>query len=147
VNSTTSNRHRGFTLIEVMLVMVIIVILASFAVVGLGNARDKARKNQAKAQVEIFRSAIESYCNDINDYPSTQSGLESLRYCPSDIPNPAKWGPRPYLDRELPPDPWDQPYQYCCPGRINGDSFDVWSLGPDRQDNTQDDIGNWTMQN
>jgi general secretion pathway protein G len=59
--------------------------------------------------------------------------------------NPTKWN-GPYLDTEIPADPWGQPYQYCEPGRINSDSFDVWSMGPDRQDNTADDIGNWQTQ-
>jgi general secretion pathway protein G len=145
VNSSRSARRRGFTLIEVMLVMVIIVIMASFAVVAIGRSQAKAKINQAKIQVSSFKTNIELFNIDIGYYPSTQSGLEALRRCPSDIPNTAKWGPTPYMDTEIPLDPWDQPYQYCTPGRINTDSFDVWSLGPDRQDNTADDIGNWTM--
>ncbi|MCC6126813.1 MAG: type II secretion system major pseudopilin GspG [Pirellulales bacterium] len=146
MNSSTNNPRRGFTLIEVMLVMVIIVILASFAVVAVGRNRARSQINQAKIQVGHFKTAIELFNIDIGYYPSTQSGLESLRNCPPDIPNPAKWGPTPYMDTEIPLDPWDQPYQYCAPGRINIDSFDVWSLGADRQDNTPDDIGNWPMQ-
>jgi general secretion pathway protein G len=143
VNSIRSSRHRGFTLIEVMLVMVIIVILASFAVVAVGRNQARAKVYQAKTQVGAFKSAIELFNIDVGYYPSTQSGLDALRRCPSDLPNPSKWGPTPYIDSEIPLDPWDRPYQYCAPGRINNDSFDVWSIGPDGQDNTADDIGNW----
>jgi general secretion pathway protein G len=143
VKISQGSRRRGFTLIEVMLVMVILVILASIAVVAIGRNAARAHINQAKLQVGAFKTAIDLYNLDIGYYPSTQSGLQALRSCPSDISNPAKWGPTPYLETDIPLDPWDRPYQYCYPGKYNPDSFDVWSLGPDGQDNTADDIGNW----
>jgi general secretion pathway protein G len=142
---SSRNIRRGFTLIEIMLVMAIIVIIASFAVVAIQRARGRAQINQAKIQVSAFDSAIELFCTDTGSYPTTsnQSGLQALRNCPSDLANPAKWGPTPYLKTDIPPDPWGREYQYCQPGRHNPDTFDVWSLGPDGQDNTADDIGNW----
>jgi general secretion pathway protein G len=129
-----------------MLVMVIIVIMASVAVVAIGRSRAKSQINQARIQVGAFKSAIELFNIDIGYYPSTQSGLNALIQCPSDVPNASKWGPTPYLDTAIPLDPWGRPYQYCCPGRMNPNSFDVWSMGPDGQDNTADDLGNWLIQ-
>jgi len=61
------------------------------------------------------------------------------------LPNPSKWD-GPYLDRDVPKDPWGNPYQYGSPGPYNPDSFDVWSLGPDGVNGTQDDIGNWSQE-
>jgi general secretion pathway protein G len=123
--------------------MAIIVIIASFAVVAIQRTRGRAQINQAKIQVGAFKTALGLYANDIGYFPSTTGGLQALRNCPSELPNPQKWGPTPYIDTEIPFDPWDREYQYCQPGKHNTDSFDVWSLGPDGQDNTADDVGNW----
>jgi len=61
----------------------------------------------------------------------------------ADAKNAAKWGPQPYMDKQIPNDPWERPYQYMSPGKKNTTSFDVWSFGPDGNDGTADDIGNW----
>jgi general secretion pathway protein G len=142
VNISRSSRRRGFTLIEVMLVMTIIVIMASFAVMAYGPIQKRAYINQAKIQVQAFKDAIDRFNLDIGFYPQD---LTNLRTPPNGLPNPAKWD-GPYLGTDIPADPWGRYYQYQAPGRHNPDSFDVWSLGPDGQDNTNDDIGNWTMQ-
>jgi general secretion pathway protein G len=128
-------------LIEVMLVMTIIVIMASFAVVAVGRFQRKAQANQAKIQVQALKTAIDGYNLDIGMYPPD---LTALRNPPGGLPNPQKWQ-GPYLDTEVPADPWGRYYQYQSPGRQNTDTFDVWSLGPDGSDNTADDVGNWTM--
>jgi general secretion pathway protein G len=141
VKSSRKNR-RGFTLIEIMLVMAIIVIIASGAVLAIQRTRGRAKIDQAKMYVGVFKTALGLYANDIGYYPSTQEGLQALRNCPSSLPNPQKWGPTPYIETDVPLDPWDREYQYCNPGRHNPD-FDIWSLGPDGQDNTADDVGNW----
>ena len=141
MNGLRSSRRRGFTLIEVMLVMTIIVIMAAFAVMAYGPIQRKAYINQAKIQVQSFKTCIDRFNLDIGFYPQS---LDDLRQAPGGLPNPAKWD-GPYLGTDVPPDPWGRPYQYVAPGRHNPDSFDVWSLGPDGQDNTADDIGNWTM--
>jgi general secretion pathway protein G len=142
VKGTRSSRRRGFTLIEVMLVMTIIVIMASFAVMAYGPIQRRAYVNQAKIQVQAFKDAIDRFNLDVGFYPSD---LQDLRNPPSGMNNPAKWD-GPYLGTEIPADPWGRYYQYVAPGKRNPDSFDVWSMGPDGNDNTADDVGNWTMQ-
>jgi general secretion pathway protein G len=138
----TNRRRTGFTLMEVLLVLVIIVILGSLAVGMFTNTQARANIRAAKAQVGLLKTPLNTYFLDMNEYPTTAQGLDALRRAPSDVANPAKWG-GPYLDQDLPPDPWGRPYQYAYPGTRNVDSFDIWSLGPDGQDGTADDVGNW----
>jgi general secretion pathway protein G len=132
-------RKGGFTLMEVLLVMTILVILASFAVGTYSGVRARTNKAAAKAQVLLLKSAIATYEGTVNAFPTN---LQALRTCPQDLPDPTKWA-GPYLDTDIPLDPWDNPYQYAYPGQHNPDSFDVWSFGPDRVNGTPDDIGNW----
>lgn len=131
----------GFTLMEVLLVMVIIVMLGAFVGVAIKNAQGKANANAAKAQIQQLTTPIEMYRMDINSYPSTSQGLAALGQAPGDLANQSKWQ-GPYLEKAVPLDPWDNPYQYMSPGNRSTD-FDLWSFGPDGQDGTADDIGNW----
>ncbi|OHB77085.1 MAG: type II secretion system protein GspG [Planctomycetes bacterium RBG_16_64_10] len=131
-------RRPAFTLIEVLMVLVILVILGSFAVTIFTGTQDKARIDQAKAQIGLIEPAARLYQLHMNDYPRT---LDDLVVQPSDVPNPAKWG-GPYMER-IPLDPWEGQYLYAYPGKQNPQKFDVWSAGPDRMDGTDDDIGNW----
>jgi general secretion pathway protein G len=138
-----NNRRRdGFTLIEVLLVMAILVVLASLAAVNIGSARRKAKIDAAKSQVGMFKTPLQMYELAIGSYPTTAQGLDALRTAPSDLPNASKWD-GPYLESPVPLDPWENAYQYVAPGTHNTDSFDVWSNGPDGQSGTEDDIGNW----
>jgi general secretion pathway protein G len=135
-------RKGGFTLIEVLLVMAILVILAGFAVGTYQGVKARTDRSAAKAQVLLLKSTIETYQATVDSYPSS---LQALRTCPQDLPDPTKWA-GPYLDADVPLDPWGNPYQYACPGQHNPDSFDVWSYGPDRVNGTPDDIGNWSQE-
>ncbi len=135
-------RRRGLTLIEVLLVLAILVIIASLAVTAYGPMQRKAYIRAAKTQIGAFDTPLELFYQDLNSYPSTQQGLEALRQAPADLVNPGKYS-GPYLGTPVPLDPWDRPYQYECPGKYNPDKYDVWSLGPDGADGTDDDIGNW----
>jgi general secretion pathway protein G len=137
---SSSRRDRGFTLIEVLLVLVILVVLASLAVVAYGPIQRRYKVNAAKAQIGLFKTALETYQVTVESYPTTQEGLQSLRYRPADAQEGSKWD-GPYLDTEVPLDPWGHQYQYACPGQKNQDSFDVWTISPDGQE-----IGNWNEQ-
>ncbi len=135
-------RHRGFTLVEVLLVLVILVIIASLAVTAYGPIQKRAYTNATKTQIGAFETPLEAYRLDINDYPSTQQGLEALRTAPSDIADPDKWA-GPYLGKPVPLDPWGSPYQYEYPGTHDETKPDIWSFGPDMINGNDDDIGNW----
>ncbi len=138
-----SRRRRGFTLIEVLLVLVILVLLASMSVPLYQSYQRQANFKAAKSQIGLFETAIEGFQLNIGSYPTTEQGLGALLGPPADLPNPAKWE-GPYLKgNEIPLDPWGTPYQYRFPGDRNPTGYDLWSLGPDRTDGTEDDVGNW----
>ena len=137
--SCPRRRKSGFTLIEVLLVLTILVILASFVVLQFTGIQQRANIQAAKTQVGLVADAVGLYEATVNSYPSS---LQALRAAPQDLPDPTKWA-GPYLKTDLGNDPWGNPYQYACPGTHNPDSFDVWSFGPDRVNGTPDDIGNW----
>ena len=133
------------------------VVLAIAILSGCGkretDAGDKGREaiNIAKTQIGLFVTALGRYQQSVGNFPTTKQGLQALRTRPPDLPKPKKWN-GPYLNPEvslhplnleLPLDPWGHPYHYRLPGTHNPDSFDVWSVGPDGVDGSEDDIGNW----
>ena len=142
-SSRHSRRRRGFTLIEVLLVLVILVIIGSLAVVAYGPIRRSALEKAAEAQIKAFKTPLQAYSIELGDFPGTSQGLDALRNQPSDLAVPEKWN-GPYLDSEVPLDPWGNPYRYENPGKYQIDWPDIWSYGADGMDGTEDDIGNWT---
>jgi general secretion pathway protein G len=128
----------GFTLMEVLLVLVILVVLASLAVNVFSGTQDKADRSAAAAQVGLYKRAIDLYRLNTRQYPSD---LQELVTKPNDATLASRWG-GPYMDK-IAKDPWDNDYRFAAPGKHNPDSFDVWSVGPDGQDGSADDIGNW----
>jgi len=139
-DSLHRERSAGFTLMEVLLVLVILVVLASMAVTIFGGTQEQAMKDAAKGQIGIFKSAIGLYKHHTWSYPE---GLEGLFTRPGDAKLAERWA-GPYLDvTKVPLDPWEREYKFAAPGKHNTDSFDVWSVGPDGQDGSDDDIGNW----
>ena len=137
----SNSRTAGFTLIEVMVVVVILGILAAVLVPKVMDRPDEARKVKASQDIRALEAALNLYKLDNYDYPTTDQGLEALVNQPGGSPEPANWKEGGYIDR-LPADPWQQPYQYLSPGAHG--SIDIYSTGPDRQP-SEDDIGNWTM--
>ena len=133
-NRLSSNRRarRGFTLMEVLLVLAILVILGGTATFFFAGMQTNANKRAALTQINATKSFWAAYRMDVGQYPAT---LDDLYTQPADLANPAKWG-GPYIDKPIPPDPWGNPYQYTP----SGDQFKVWSWGPDGTDNTEDDI-------
>jgi general secretion pathway protein G len=134
----TSRRDRGFTLIEVLLVLVILVVLASLATVNILSAQKKAKINSAKVQVELLDKALQTYYLDVGSFPSASVGLQALRVESPDVQGTNKWA-GPYLDRDIPADPWGKPYEYMYPPRMNRDKPDISTVSPDNQV-----IGNWS---
>jgi general secretion pathway protein G len=130
--------RQGFTLMEVLLVLMILVVLASMAVTIFGGTQDQALKDAAKGQVGVFKSAVNLYKFHTKNYPAS---LKELIDKPADSKVAERWH-GPYIDKP-PVDPWDNEYKIAVPGKHNTESFDVWSTGPDGQDGTADDIGNW----
>lgn len=132
---------RGFTLIEVMVVVVILSVLAAIVVPRIMDRPEQARRVKAEQDLRALVSALNLYRLDNFRYPTTDQGLQALVEEPQQAPQAKNWKSGGYLDR-LPEDPWGQEYQYLAPGE-QGD-FDLYSLGPDAQ-LPDDDIGNWML--
>lgn len=139
MSSLRNRRRRGFTLMEVLLVLVILAVLGSLAAISVDAINKRANRKAAESQIGLFKTPIQMYQMAVGSYPPT---LDALRTAPGDLPNPDKWD-GPYLDKTIPLDPWDNQYQYVAPGQHNADSYDIWSMGPDGVSGTDDDIGNW----
>lgn len=133
-------KQTGFTLIEVMVVVVILGILAAVVVPNIMNKPDEARVSKAKQDVRALEAALNAYKLDNYDYPSTEQGLAALVKKPSGNP-PAKHWNGPYV-KKVPMDPWHNPYQYMNPG-VHGD-IDIFSTGKN-VNSPDDDIGNWNL--
>ena len=134
-----ATQMRGFTLVEVLLVLIILVIIGSIVVPNLFGVKDKADIDAARAQVNAMSTVMDLYRLDLNKYPST---IKDLTEAPSDSAQADKWS-GPYLKSAMKPDPWGNEYQYASPGKKNTSSYDLWSNGPDGQSGSEDDIGNW----
>jgi general secretion pathway protein G len=130
----------GFTLLELLVVMVIIGLLASYVGPKYFAQLGKSETKAAKAQIESLAKALDTYRLDIGHYPNSEQGLTALNTAPS---GEAKWQ-GPYLAKNLPIDPWGKPYFYKMPGE-HGD-FDVWTLGSDGTTGgteSASDVGSW----
>ena len=142
-NSLPRNASRGFTLIEVMVVIIIIGIMAALIVPRVMSRPDEARVVAAKQDIASIMQALKLYKLDNMHYPTTEQGLQALVTKPAIAPIPQNWKKGGYLER-LPKDPWGNPYQYLQPG-LHGD-VDVSSLGADGAPGGEDndaDIGSW----
>lgn len=133
-------KQSGFTLIEVMVVVVILGILAAVVVPNIMNKPDEARVSKAKQDVRALEAALNAYKLDNYDYPSTEQGLNALVKKPSGSPPANHWN-GPYV-KKVPLDPWHHPYQYMNPG-VHGD-IDIFSTGKN-VNSPDDDIGNWNL--
>ncbi len=156
------NARRAFTLLEILVVLAIIGMLVGLAVNNIGKALDNARIDSTKIFVRTsLKTPLALYKNDNGDYPSTTDGLQALLTAPAGATN---WR-GPYLDVTpagvMPKDAWQQDYRYAYPGTHSAGATatqslggtnptatvittpDVWSIGPDHIDGTEDDIGNW----
>ncbi len=137
-NHSRAQRRRGFTLIELMLVMVILGILAAIVVPKFSGRSEQARIAAAKTQISTFGTALDAFEVDNGFYPRGKSGLTDLVTPPRNATN---WK-GPYMQGDIPQDPWQQPYVYECPGKHNPSGYDLSSLGPPGGNNI---IANWTV--
>jgi len=126
-----SRRSRGFTLLEMLVVLVIIGLLAGLVGPRLFSKVDQSKVTTAVTQVKLLRGAIENVRLDIGRYPTAEEGLALLSKPPADAALASRWR-GPYLDDALPMDPWNKPYQYSLPG-ADGHGFALFSLGSDGQ--------------
>lgn len=146
-NSPTSPRpasEQGFTLIEMMVVVVILGLLATVVLINVLPAQDRAMREKARADISVLEQAMESYRLDNFAFPSTEEGLSALVTPPAGMKRPDRYREGGYV-RRLPKDPWGNPYQYQQPGRRG--AIDIYSFGADGQEGGEKndaDIGNWS---
>lgn len=140
MENRTSNR--GFTLIEMLVVLVIIGMLAGLVGPKLFTKVDSSKVQTAQTQVKMFKGALETLRLDIGRFPTEAEGLALLNTAPSDEKVRGRWR-GPYLDEDMPRDPWGNPYQYSLPG-TNNQPFALYSLGADGKrggENFDADVG------
>lgn len=133
-----SNNQKGFTLIEVMVVIIILGLIAALVVPRITGRVDEAKVEATKIQMKAVKDALEQYKLDNGIYPTTEQGIKALVEKPQIPPLPNRW--RQYLDK-IPQDAWGRDFLYLSPG-INH-PYELRSLGPDGKEDTEDDIDIW----
>ena len=144
-----NRRNEGFTLIEILVVVLIIGLLTAVLATNLFSRADDAKYQLAKTQLRQLEQSLELYRLDNGHYPSADQGLEALVREPSIEPRPRRYPAGGYVKRESISDPWGMTYQYRLPGSYNTHSFDLMSFGPDGLEGGEGsdaDIGNWDVE-
>lgn len=124
--------RRGFTLIEILVVMIVLAILATLVAPNVFRNVDTAKETTARTQIEMLGAALDAYRLDNGRYPTTEQGLAALQAAPTSEPRPANWR-GPYLRKEVPPDPWGRQYVYRFPASNGKPGFELGSHGADGQ--------------
>jgi general secretion pathway protein G len=140
MSTSHKQQHNGFTLLELLVVMVIIGLLAGYVGPRYFSQIGKSEVKAARAQIDALGKALDQYRLDTGQYPSTEHGLAALNAPPA---GEMRWA-GPYLQKAVPLDPWGKPYQYVSPGQYS--EYDLFSLGKDGQaggTDTSADIVNW----
>jgi general secretion pathway protein G len=127
----------GFTLIEIMVVIIILGLLATLVIPNITGYTEKAKREKARADIASLEGALELFKADSGFYPSTEQGLEALIIKPSTGRIPAKWMEGGYFKKGVPLDPWGNRYVYSAPGR-HGEGYEIISLGTDGQESDDD---------
>ena len=140
---------RGFTLIELMVVVVILGILAGLIIPRIMGRPEEAKQLKARMQIEQLEQALKLYCLDNGEYPTTEQGLTALVEKPTIEPIPQRWREGGYLEKgKVPRDPWKNSYVYISPGSHSTD-FDLESYGADGEDGGEGkyaDVENWNLE-
>ncbi|MBO2914867.1 type II secretion system major pseudopilin GspG [Enterobacter sichuanensis] len=136
----TFKTQRGFTLMELMVVIVILGVLASLVVPNLMGNKDRADRQKAVSDIVALENALDMYKLDNHRYPTTDQGLDALVVAPTLTPLAENYNPEGYI-RRLPADPWGNEYVLISPGEHG--AIDISSTGPDGEIDTADDINNW----
>lgn len=137
-----NNKQQGFTLLEVMVVIVILGIIASMVVPNLIGNQELAAKQKTEVDIRYLEGQLDMYKLRNGFYPTTEQGLQALVNAPTTQPVPRSY-PEGGFIRRLPQDPWGEEYILVSPGAIG--YLDIFSKGPDRTEGTDDDIGNWNL--
>lgn len=135
-------RNRAFTLIELLLVLVILGVLAALVVPKFAGRSEQAKITAAKTDISRIEVALDAFEIDNSRFPTSQEGLRALYERPS---NSETWK-GPYLKRGVPKDPWQNEYIYEYPGRYNENGYDLYSMGPDLRQGSEDDVTNWSLE-
>lgn len=133
-----NSRRRGFTLVEIMIVVIIIAALAGMVVPRLIGRSEEAKKRIASADIRTLQTQLKLFRLDNDRFPNNSEGINALLRKPAG----AQGWSAPYIEKEA-VDPWNQPYKYRYPATRSSSEFDVYSVGPDGDDGSEDDIGNW----
>jgi general secretion pathway protein G len=131
-------KQDGFTLLEIMLVVGIIILILGVAINKLGPTTGIAKDMRVRADIQAINTQLRLYESMNGFFPTTEQGLRALVVQPESEPKPSRWY---QLFKEMPKDPWNNEYIYLSPGRKNPESYDLYSAGPDRTLDTADD--NW----
>jgi general secretion pathway protein G len=133
--NNTARRQNAFTLVELLLVLTILAILAGIVLPRMSGSTEKAKVSAALTQISTFGTALGIYEVDTGGYPRGREGLQALMIKPRD----GQGWKGPYMEKEIPLDPWGHPYVYECPGKHNPTGYDLFATGPDGTV-----YGNWT---
>lgn len=138
--TSSANLRRGFTLIEIVIVLTILAILGGSAIYLLKGLPEGAKETRVDGDLAAISMALMSYEQRALRMPTTEQGLKALVERPATEPVPERWSA---VMEDVPKDPWGQEYKYRYPAQKSKKSFDLWTMGKDGQDGTDDDIGNW----
>lgn len=138
-----SRHHQGFTLVEMLLVLVILAALAAVVVPKFAGRSQQAKETSARSQIANLEIALDMFETDNGYYPSGNDGLNALVNQPN---NATSWQ-GPYLKKGVPVDPWGNKFSYEYPGKQNNGGYDIMSMGPDGRVGGSDDIINWDVGN
>ena len=145
IRNPQSAKRRGFTLIELMLVLVILATLAAIVLPKFTGRSQQAKVTGARTQIASFETALSAFEIDLGRYPTTTEGLRALVQKPT---SDSDGWLQPYMSREeIPMDPWGNDYEYRYPGQYNENGYDLYSVGPDHRMGGDDDITNWSTEN